>query len=110
MATTFPNNQIIFHITHSSDWDKAQTLGSYRAASLETEGFIHCSTAEQLPLTQERFFKNKKGFLILHILIARLKAPLRYENLEGGEMLFPHLYGPLELHAVSQATAFVRGG
>jgi uncharacterized protein (DUF952 family) len=39
----------------------------------------------------------------------KLTAPVRYENLEGGKELFPHIYGPLNLEAVAQALAFSPG-
>ena len=38
----------IYHITPRQDWEKASSEGTYRADSLETEGFIHCSTSAQL--------------------------------------------------------------
>jgi len=33
-------------------------------------------------------------------------VPVRYENLEGGNELFPHIYGPLPLEAISEALPF----
>ena len=38
---------LIYHIIPHTDWITAQKNGEYRAESLDTEGFIHCSTAEQ---------------------------------------------------------------
>ena len=35
---------MILHITSKQDWEKAQIDGEYKALSLKTEGFIHCST------------------------------------------------------------------
>ncbi len=39
---------LILHITPRQDWEKAQVTGIYSTDSLETEGFIHCSTPAQL--------------------------------------------------------------
>ena len=42
------------HITARTAWDAALGAGIYEADSLSTEGFIHCSTAEQYSLGGER--------------------------------------------------------
>ena len=91
---------IIYHITRKSDWDAALASGSYTADSLATEGFIHCSTAEQVIATANRIFKGKRGLVLLSVDINRVKAEIYYENLEGGTNLFPHIYGALEIAAV----------
>jgi len=36
----------------------------------------------------------------LHIDEKRLRSEVRYENLEGGETLFPHVYGAIPIGAV----------
>ena len=33
-----------------------------------------------------------------------MAAPVRRENLEGGEWLFPHVYGPIDVRAVVAVT------
>jgi len=38
--------------------------------------------------------------VVLRIAIDRLNAEVRYENLDGGLELFPHVYGRLNLDAV----------
>jgi glutathione S-transferase len=38
--------------------------------------------------------------VVLRIAIDKLTAEVRYEDLEGGNVLFPHVYGPLNLDAV----------
>ena len=37
---------------------------------------------------------------VLRIATDKLNAEVRYEDLEGGTALFPHVYGPLNLDAV----------
>jgi uncharacterized protein (DUF952 family) len=39
---------MILHITDRHQWEQAKADGIYRCESLETEGFIHCSTPTQL--------------------------------------------------------------
>ena len=68
--------------------------------SLETEGFIHCSTSDQLAAVANRKFREKEDLLVLTIDSSRVRPEIRYENLEGGEEQFPHIYGPLNVDAV----------
>jgi uncharacterized protein (DUF952 family) len=84
----------IYHIAQSDRWELQRPSGEYRHPSLETEGFIHCSLAEQVPGTLEKFFPSREGLVLLEIDVARLSSELRYEN--G----YPHLYGPLDAQAV----------
>jgi uncharacterized protein (DUF952 family) len=44
--------------------------------------------------------------VLLHIDPSRLDAKVVYENLEGGEMLFPHVYGAIPVAAVFDVTPF----
>jgi len=96
----------IYHITPSQDWESARAAGIYQADSLSSEGFIHCSTREQVIATANRFYRARAGLVLLCIEPERLTAPVKYENLEGGQPLFPHIYGPLNLDAVSAALSF----
>ena len=87
---------IIYHITTHSDWERARATGSYAADSLSTEGFIHCSTAQQVIATANRIFKGRRDLVLLCVDTSRVKPEIRHENLEGGTNLFPHVYGALD--------------
>ncbi len=96
---------MIFHITPRSQWQQAQLEGAYQAESLATEGFIHCSTAAQVVWVANRFYKGQSNLVLLGIDPERLRAELRYDEIETGDR-FPHLYGPLNLDAVVQVLEF----
>jgi len=85
---------IVFHITSRDAWQGAVATGTYRAPSLDSEGFIHCSTRAQVPQTLASFFAGQRDLVLLFVDEARTGAELRWEN--G----FPHLYGPLPIDAV----------
>lgn len=89
----------LFHIVAQVDWDTAQRQGIYRAASLESEGFIHLSRREQVIGTANRFYRGQTGLVLLEIQSDRLQSQLRYDTVPG-HGTFPHLYGPLSLDAV----------
>lgn len=91
---------MIFHITSRATWESALGAGIYEADSLATEGFIHCSTADQYIWVANQRFRGRTDLVLLHIDPARLRSEVRYENLEGGETLFPHVYGAIPILAV----------
>lgn len=97
----------LFHICDRADWREAQGSGEYRAASLDGEGFIHCSTAGQAAATADRFYRGRRGLVLLVIDPARVRPPVRYEA--AGGSLFPHVYGPLNLDAVVDVRGFEPG-
>jgi uncharacterized protein (DUF952 family) len=96
----------ILHLTTEQAWAQAQRDGMYAADSLATDGFIHCSEPQQLIWVANMRFRHRQDLVLLQIDLSRLAAPVRYENLEGGEQLFPHIYGALNLDAVLRATPF----
>jgi uncharacterized protein (DUF952 family) len=85
---------LIYHIAMCESWETQSREGDYRHPSLETEGFIHCSLAEQVEGTLESFFPSRGGLVLLEIDVEKLRPELRYEN--G----YPHVYGPLNTDAV----------
>ena len=63
------------------------------------DGFIHFSTAAQVPETATRHFAGQPDLLLVAVAAERLGDALRWEPSRGGA-LFPHLYAPLPLGAV----------
>jgi uncharacterized protein (DUF952 family) len=90
----------ILHVTTSSLWDQAERDGFYRGETLDTEGFIHCSTPDQLAGVLSRFFRGRSGLVVLEIDSSKLTSPLRFESAPKIGELFPHVYGPLNADAV----------
>ncbi|PAX53264.1 DUF952 domain-containing protein [Brunnivagina elsteri] len=88
----------IHHITQRVEWENAKLAGHYRADSLNSEGFIHCSTRSQLIRTANKFFKNQTGLMLLYIDESKVKAEIKYESADND--LFPHIYGELNVDAV----------
>lgn len=97
---------IILHITTRADWETAQAAGQYTAESLALQGFIHCSTPEQVLGVADSLYKGQLGLVLLCIDAARLTAEVRYEDCYDTGLDFPHLYGPLPLDAVVATVDF----
>lgn len=104
---------MILHITTKKEWEKALAKGEYTAPSLESEGFIHCSTIKQTTDTANIFFKGQSGLILLCIDETKLKSICKYEDPSGGGKhdpgvgnLFPHIYGPINNAAVIEVIDF----
>ncbi len=69
---------------------------------LQREGFIHCSTEEQLEGVMQKHFKQHENLVKLTIDPLRLTSSLRYDKDGEQQQGFPHIYGPLNLEAVTQ--------
>lgn len=92
---------LLLHICKRDAWEMARMHGHYAAASLPTEGFIHCSTPAQIVATGNRYYKGQVGLVLLAIDEARVESEVKWERATNGE-LFPHIYGPLNVDAVLQ--------
>lgn len=108
------NNQVqtahdkIYHIISRPDWEAARERGEYRPESLASAGFIHCSLSGQVVRVTNAFYRDQEDLLLLEIDCNRLQADVRYEDLLGEGMRFPHIYGPLNLGAVIGAYNMLR--
>ena len=95
----------ILHITSNEQWQNAKQTGVYRSASLDSEGFVHCSTAQQVVWVANSFYQGQRSLVLLCIDPAKVQSEIKYEGLENGEQ-FPHLYGELNLDAVVNVIGF----
>jgi uncharacterized protein (DUF952 family) len=97
----------IYHLVPRFVWHAAPP-GAYRTASLESEGFIHCSNREQVALSANKFYADESEMLLLAIDPDRLSVELRDEEGRPGE-LFPHVYGPINRDATVEVIHLERG-
>jgi uncharacterized protein (DUF952 family) len=104
---------MIYHITTKAEWQNAQTKGEYVAPSLQTEGFIHCSTAKQVAPVANAFYKGQSGLVLLKLDEDRIKSQVKWEAPAGPPAeginesdLFPHIYGAINLDAVISVIDF----
>jgi uncharacterized protein (DUF952 family) len=97
----------ILHIAQRAEWAAAKELGAYRGNTLDSEGFIHCSTLEQVVGSANLFFQGQQDLVILVIDEGLVQPEIKYE----GDMnnLFPHIYGALNVQAVVRSIDFEAG-
>ena len=90
----------IYKICSAELWREAERTGLFRGAPLdERDGFIHFSTAPQVPETAAKHFAGASGQVLVAADSGSLGEALKWEPSRGGD-LFPHLYGALSLEAV----------
>ena len=97
-------SRYVFHITERGTFAVALESGAYTADSVQSEGFIHCSTRTQILRTAARFFAGRSGLVLLCIDSEKIAAWLRYETADGEA--FPHCYGPIPLDAIPAVIDF----
>lgn len=93
---------LIYHIVLPEVWADAKDNTFYEAESLATEGFIHCSYADQLGGVLERYYSGVEEIVVLSIDANKLTSPLVSEPSTNDEP-YPHIYGPINLDAVTRA-------
>lgn len=96
---------MILHICSRQAWNDALKNGAYRGNTLETEGFIHCSTQEQIIEVADQMFRRIIDFILLIIDETKVAAEIKYED-AGNKKLHPHIYGPLNSSAVGKTVDF----
>ncbi|NYG08226.1 uncharacterized protein (DUF952 family) [Phycicoccus badiiscoriae] len=100
----------IYHLAEPQKWEQALRAGHYeestRGRTMEQEGFIHCSSADQWPVVRRSFYADYPGpLLLLEIDPDRLaEAPVEEVGQPGTGETFPHLYAALPTDAVVSVT------
>ena len=89
----------IYHIVLPEVWEKVKAEKFYEADSLVSEGFIHCSFADQLEAVLERYYKDAEKVLILTIEVEKLTSKLVEEPSTNNE-IYPHIYGQINAEAI----------
>jgi uncharacterized protein (DUF952 family) len=91
----------IYKICPASAWREAERQGVFRGSADDVrDGFIHFSTAAQVRETARKHFFGQTGLFLIAVDADALGDALRFEPSRNGE-LFPHLYGELDLGAVT---------
>lgn len=93
-------SNFVYHVTTPAKWAEAQVKGQFETDTLLTEGFIHCSTKEQVPGVLERFYKGQQNLLKLKIQKDKVERPLIFELAGSINEVFPHIHGAINLDAI----------
>jgi uncharacterized protein (DUF952 family) len=104
---------VIYHVSFAADWNNARQVGEYRVSTrgqtLEEVGFIHCSQPSQVEPVANAVYQGAEDLVLLSIDPDRVRSEIRYEDVDGWEDPFPHIYGPLNTDAVIEVSQFRPG-
>lgn len=103
----------IYHICRRIDWEAGLDGDLYHAPDSDrADGFLHFSTGAQIVESAARHRAGQAGLVLIELDIGKLGPgklgpasdnDLRWEPSRNGA-LFPHLYGPIPLAAVTAVT------
>lgn len=97
---------MILHIAHRAEWAEAQNSGAYWTDSLNSDGFVHCSTPAQVLGPANAFYAGQPDLVLLVLDPQQVAAPIIYEDCYETGQQFPHIYGPIELDAIVEVLEF----
>ncbi len=88
--------QRVFKLCGQAEWEAAKRAGRYHGSAHDMrDGFIHLSTAKQVPGTAAKYFAGRRDLLLIEFDTSSFGSALRFEASRSGE-LFPHLHGTLD--------------
>lgn len=102
------NESILYHIVLADYYDSLPADQPYVPPRFAEEGFIHCTKGEdRLLLVANTVYRKMPGkFWLLVIDEHKVKPEIRYEIV--GEIVFPHIYGPLNRDAIVRVQEMAR--
>lgn len=101
----------MYHLVPAERWHTWPESESYLPADYADDGFVHCTSGDDLMLqVANRFYQQEPGeFLLLVIDPDQLTSPLRWEQPEDNlAPLFPHIYGPINREAIVGEKLIIR--
>jgi len=100
---------LIYKILRAAEFAAFVMIGHSAGAPVDlADGYIHASTAAQLPETARKHFAGEDGLWLLALDADALGPALRWEVSRGGQD-FPHLYRALEARDVLWARPIASG-
>jgi uncharacterized protein (DUF952 family) len=88
-----------YHLVPREEYERQNQAEDYLPAAFAEDGFIHLTDgADELAAVGNRYYRDDpRSFLALVVDLARVRAPVRYED---PRQIYPHIYGPLNRDAI----------
>ena len=95
------NETVIYKITTRALFEQGVAEGVLPPSPIdETDGYMHFSTGDQVRETLQLHFAGQTELVLCAVPVDAVESDLRWEPSRGGA-LFPHLYAPLPLAAIT---------
>jgi uncharacterized protein (DUF952 family) len=99
---------LIFKIVPRAEWQSA--IGDFEGSAHDrADGFLHFSTAAQLPQTLRLYYADQDDLMLVAVDPAACGDALKWEHSPARDEAFPHLYGVLSCDAMKWARQLMRG-
>ncbi len=95
----------LLRIIGADEFEAARQAGVFELG-LETDGFIHLSSRDQVLTPANIWYVGRTDLSLLVIDESKLTSQVVREPGTGTDELFPHLYGPLNLDAITEVVPF----
>jgi uncharacterized protein (DUF952 family) len=94
---------VIYHLVPTDYWEAQPADRPYVPVDYAREGFIHCTRGvEQLAVVANRYYQDDpRAWLVLVLDEQAVTSEIKYEPGQD-EVLYPHIYGPLNREAIRQ--------
>ena len=91
---------ITYHLVAREVWEAQREGLVYVPEAFAADGFVHCTDGVDAVIdTANRYYQgDPRDYVVLSIDTDALTAPVRYED---AARIFPHVYGPIEVAAVT---------
>jgi uncharacterized protein (DUF952 family) len=94
--------ELIFKIVPRAEWESES--GDYHGSAHDrADGFLHFSTASQLPETLRLYYAGRDDLMLVAVDAGALGAALKWEHSQSRDEDFPHLYAALSCDAIKWA-------
>jgi uncharacterized protein (DUF952 family) len=106
MSDAAPSQTTAFKIIAADEWPGIVEAGAYGGSAVDlADGYIHLSTQAQFAETAGKHYAGRDGLMSLTVDLVVLGETVVWEPSRGGQ-LFPHIYGPLPVAAVTGRRVF----
>ena len=104
--------KVVYHIAIKENFLQASSKNYYKPGDFDSDGFIHCTGEPDTTLVvlADYFQQVTKEIILIEIDINKLTSTIKFEKpvpiIGGGTnhvkegLLFPHIYGPLNLDSI----------
>jgi uncharacterized protein (DUF952 family) len=106
--TVNPHTALIYKIVPRTEWE-AESGDYHGSAHDKADGFLHFSTAAQLPETLRRYYAGQDDLTLVAVDAGALGAALKWEYSQSRDEDFPHLHGSLSPDAIKWARPIAKG-
>lgn len=106
MSETPSSTGLAYKIIAAEEWAGLVESGAYGGSAVDlADGYIHLSTQSQFAETAGKHYRGRDGLMSLTVDLAVVGETVVWEPSRGGQ-LFPHIYGPLPVAAVTARSLF----